>query len=204
MSTTHPSRSNGDPTRPAPRAALRLLVLAVMSILGALALAVPAQAQSSYCGIDWGSTAKVQANTTGAKDHVDNVRAGRFPCYDRLVVDLGDAARYRGYDVRYVSAIHQEGSGATVPLRGGAKLQIVVYAENHDASGRLTYRPASPSEIVKVSTFATFRQVVWAGAFEGQSTIGVGTRARLPFRVMVLNGPHRGQSRLVVDVAHRW
>ena len=36
-----------------------------------------------------------------------------------------------------------------------------------------------------------------------QTTVGLGTHARLPFRVTVLQGPGSG-SRLVVDVAHRW
>ena len=45
-----------------------------------------------------------------------------------------------------------------------------------------------------------------AGSFEGQSTLGIGTRARLPFRVfMLLDDPDAGlATRLVVDVAHRW
>jgi len=36
-----------------------------------------------------------------------------------------------------------------------------------------------------------------------QTTIGLGARARLPFRVFTLSGPGQG-SRLVIDVAHRW
>ena len=51
--------------------------------------------------------------------------------------------------------------------------------------------------------YGTFRQVAWAGSFEGQSTIGLGVRARLPFRVLVLDGPG-DDARLVVDVAHSW
>ena len=196
--------TNAVAARWAPRPRLPLLLVAVVGLLGALAVAAPAQAQSPYCGITWGSTAKAQSNASGTGDHVDEVRAGRHACFDRLVVDLGDAARYRGYDVRYVTRVQQEGSGATVALRGGARLRIVVHAENRDASGSVTYRPGRRSDIVEVGSFRTFRQVAWAGAFEGQSTIGVGTRARLPFRVMVLRGPHTGQSRLVVDVAHRW
>jgi hypothetical protein len=50
---------------------------------------------------------------------------------------------------------------------------------------------------------ATFRQVVFDGTFEGQTQIGLGVRARLPFRVFTLAGPGGG-SRLVIDVAHRW
>jgi hypothetical protein len=45
--------------------------------------------------------------------------------------------------------------------------------------------------------------VVYAGSFEGYTTLGVGTRARLPFRVFALAGPG-GDTRIVVDVAHRW
>ena len=37
----------------------------------------------------------------------------------------------------------------------------------------------------------------------GQTTLGLGVRARLPFRAFVLAGPGDG-SRLVVDVAHLW
>ena len=51
--------------------------------------------------------------------------------------------------------------------------------------------------------YSTFRQVAWAGSFEGQTTVGLGVRARLPFRVFALTGPGTG-SRLVIDVAHRW
>jgi hypothetical protein len=58
-------------------------------------------------------------------------------------------------------------------------------------------------EICDVSRFRTFRHVAWAGSFEGQTTLGLGVRARLPFRVFLLDGPGSG-SRMVVDVAHRW
>jgi hypothetical protein len=54
-----------------------------------------------------------------------------------------------------------------------------------------------------VSGYRTFRQVAYAGSFEGQTTIGVGVRARLPFRVFTLAGPG-SNSRLVIDVAHHW
>ncbi len=54
-----------------------------------------------------------------------------------------------------------------------------------------------------VSGYTTFRQVAFAGSFEGQTTVGLGVRARLPFRAFVIAGPGDG-SRLVIDVAHRW
>ncbi len=45
--------------------------------------------------------------------------------------------------------------------------------------------------------------MTWAGSFEGQTTVGLGVRARLPFRVFTLEGPGDG-SRIVVDVARYW
>jgi hypothetical protein len=59
---------------------------------------------------------------------------------------------------------------------------------------------------VRVNGYTTFRQVAWAGSFEGQTTLGLGVRARLPYRVLTLAGaPYSDQGpRLVIDVAHRW
>jgi hypothetical protein len=183
--------------------ALRLLILAVTAALGALVVATPAQA--AYCGITWGSLAKGAAGFDPAFDHLTDVRAGRHACYDRLVVDLADAAGFNAYDVRYVRQVTQDGSGAVVPLRGDAKLQIVVHTNPYDRNGRITYAPANRRELVNVSGYRTFRQVAWAGAFEGRTTIGLGVRARLPFRAFTVPGPAgSGIVRVVVDVAHLW
>ena len=157
-------------------------------------------AATPYCGITWGSLAKSQTPT--AASPLVNVRAGRHDCYDRLVLDISGAAN--GYHVEYVPEVYQDASGALVPLRGGAKLHIVAYAPAYDINdGTTTYQPADPRELVNVSGFTTFRQIAWAGSFEGQSTIGLGVRARLPFRVFTLDGPGTA-SRLVIDVAHQW
>jgi hypothetical protein len=174
------------------------LALAVM--LAAVALVVPAAAQAgTSCGIRWGSLDKAAQMTETAP--MVNVRAGRHACFDRLVVDVR-AGGANGYLVKYVSTVTQEGSGVTVPLRGGARLQVTVLAPAYDAY-RQTYRPANPRELINVTGWQTFRQIAWAGSFEGQSTIGLGVRARLPFRVFVLQGPGAG-SRFVIDLAHHW
>jgi hypothetical protein len=93
-------------------------------------------------------------------------------------------------------------TGNAVPLRGGAFLQVVVGVSDHRATGRATYVPGNRRELANVSGFSTFRQVAWAGSFEGLTTTGLGVRARLPFRVFTL--ADGGTSRVVVDVAHRW
>jgi hypothetical protein len=179
---------------------ITVLVAATLVALGGFTVA-PAQA-APYCGITWGSLAKADSHMTGKP--ITNLRAGRHDCYDRLVVDIGPSGLGRpGYTVSYVPVVTQDGSGAPIPLAGGAFLQVGVNAPGHDANYNLTYRPANPSRAVNVTGFTTFRQVAWGGTFEGVSTIGLGVRARLPFRVLVLAGPGTGY-RLVIDVAHRW
>lgn len=114
--------------------------------------------------------------------------------------------RQSGYSVRYVTQIKRDGSGFVVPVRGGAKLEIVSRADEDLSHGSMpvpTYRPANRAELVDVAGWRTFRQVAHAGTFEGHTTIGLGVRARLPYRVFTVNGPGAG-SRLVIDVAHRW
>lgn len=185
------------------RKSVRLLALAAAtaSVLGA----VPAHAGNPYCGIAWGSLPEV----TDASDAemVNGVRAGRHACFDRLVVDLGgEDTTFGSYDIRYVPVVAEDGSGRAVPVRGAADLQIILRAPAYDRGYHPTYLPADRREIVDVAGWTTFRQVAWAGSFEGQTTLALGVRARLPFRVFTLAGtPHSGDTpRLVIDVAHRW
>lgn len=166
--------------------------------LGLLAPA-PAAATTSYCGLVWGSLAKT--DRAMIQSQVVNVRTGQHYCFDRLVIDLNGPAA--GYNVRYVPRVGQDGSGHLVPLRGQAFLHVTVNAPAYDENGNSTYNPADRNELSNVGGYQTFRQVAWAGSFEGVSSLGLGVRARLPFRVFTLPGPDTG-SRLVVDVAHFW
>lgn len=186
------------------RTPVRLFVLSLTTALSALVLTAPAHA-APYCGITWGSLAKV--HTDGDTEMVNGIRSGRHACFDRLVIDLGGQdVSFGSYDVRYVSQVHADGSGAAVPVRGGADLQVSVVAPAYDAAYDPTYLPANPREVVDVTGYDTFRQVAWAGSFEGRTTIALGVRARLPFRVFALDGvANSGDTpRLVIDVAHRW
>ena len=176
-----------------------LAALALTLTAGGAASSTASAAPS--CDITWGSLAKHATPMT--TNTVSGVRSGRHTCFDRLVIDLDGAGR-TGYDVRYVSAVRADGSGALVPLRGGAKIRVIVKAPAYDPSGRATYRPGDRRELVRVSGYSTFRQVALAGSFEGQTTLGLGVRARLPFRAFTLTDPGAGTTRLVIDVAHRW
>ena len=180
------------------RSAVLAALLAILAWVGATSSTASAVA-APYCGIRWGSLDK-QAGTN-AVSIVTSVRAGQHQCYDRLVVDLNGPAP--GYSVRYVEAVRSEGAGGVVPVRGGARLQIVVLGAANDLAGNVSYTPANQGEVTNVTGYRTFRQVAWGGTFEGYTTIGLGLRARLPFRVFTLPGPGTG-SRLVVDVAHLW
>lgn len=182
------------------RTAAVTLAMAAATATGAVVTAPAATAAT--CAVTWGSLPKSFAPMTARQ--IRGVRAGQHACYDRLVIDLnGWSSGATGYDVRYVDNVYQDGSGHLVPLRGGAKLQIVVKAPAYDTSGELIMEPNSLTELSDVTGFSTFRQVAFAGSFEGQTTIGLGVRARLPMRVFRLEGPELGQ-RLVIDVAHSW
>lgn len=174
----------------------RSLVVLVAIVFGVL-LGVPATAGAStpYCGITWGSLPKEAS--PGSTDELYDIRTGRHTCFDRMVLDVnGDV---RGYSVQYVAEIRKDGSGELVPVRGGARLEVI--ARVPTIATDAIFLPNG--ELADVSGYSTFRHVAWAGQFEGQTTIGLGVRARLPFRVFLLDGPGTG-SRMVVDVAHRW
>lgn len=170
---------------------------------GTAAASSPAANKAASCSTStahWGSLTKTLNRTTTAP--ITNVRAGRHACFDRMVVDLKRTGA--GFTVQYVSQVLTEGGGQVIPLRGGAKLAVVVKAPTYNVNtGVSTYNPANKSELVNVAGYSTFRQVAYGGSFEGYTTIGLGVRARLPMRVFVLGGPGAG-SRVVVDVAHHW
>ena len=66
-----------------------------------------------------------------------------------------------------------------------------------------TYTPAKSTEIVQTWGARTLRQGVWLGSYEGQTSIGLGVRSRLPYRVTVVDDPG-SKSRVIVDIAHTW
>jgi len=185
------------------RTPIRLLVLTLASALAAVVLPATAQA-APYCGITWGSLAK--AHTANDREMVNGVRTGRRACFDRLAIDVGGQdTTFGSYDVRYVPLVYTDGKGDPVPVRGAADLQIVLKAPSYDHRGNATF-DANRRELVNVSGYTTFRQVAGAGSFEGYTTLDLGVRARLPFRVFTLAGTPASDDtpRVVIDVAHSW
>ena len=164
-------------------------------VLAGTLLTAPAAAAHPYCGQVWGSLPeRVEGGSLG---QVTNVRAGRHACFDRLVLDIDSPLE--GWSVQYVDEVVMGGSGDAVPVRGGAVLEVVAHVGVIPTDSFFV----GPGTLVDTSRYRTFRHVAWAGSFEGVTTVSLGVRARLPFRVFVVPGPGDG-SRLVVDVGHRW
>lgn len=186
-----------------------LLGLLTSILIGATGVAAATRSGQPYCGIHWGSQPERHRVYTYTSATIEDLRAGRHGCFDRLVVDLGPTrsglpgSQGNGYQVRYVAEVQRAGSGHRVPMQGGAQLVVVVNAPAHDDTYQPTYEPQDPIHAIDVTGFRTFRQVAFLGTYEAQTEIAIGVRARLPFRAFVLSGPGSG-SRLVIDVAHRW
>lgn len=183
------------------RRTVALVAAAALSVTLVAGGISTARAQTSpYCGITWGSLQKSDMRMTPAP--VVGARIGQQSCYDRLVVDIAGTPA-PGYIVRYTDGLRQPASGNPIPVAGGAVLTITALAPAYDTNGNSTVPWRPGTHIATPTTFQTFRDVVYAGTFEGETTLGLGVRARLPFRVFTLAGPGSG-TRLVIDVAHRW
>ncbi|MET9634645.1 hypothetical protein ABZX92_45105, partial [Lentzea sp. NPDC006480] len=142
---------------------MRRFALAVAAVLAAMTV-VPASADAAACApVDWGSELKTAYNGTGGT--VTGIRSGQHECFDRLVIDTHLAAG--SYYVTYTDEVTHVGSGKPVPLRGDAKLLVVAYSPSYDENFDPTYQPANPAEVVDVTGYRTFRQVAWAGSWEG-------------------------------------
>ncbi|MET9664510.1 hypothetical protein ABZY19_03970 [Streptomyces sp. NPDC006475] len=174
-------------------------LVAAVGPAGAAAQPASGAASPTACSTVWGSTVK-QAIDTDSKP-LRNVTTSRGECYDRMVFDVKGATGKLGYYVGYVDAFHQDGSGDPIPVAGGAILEIYVSAPSYDpVTLRQTYggRAAKPLPGVDVTGYKTFKDTRFGASFEGRTQIGLGVRARLPFRVL------QSGDKLIVDVAHKW
>ncbi|NKQ52056.1 hypothetical protein HFP15_04090 [Amycolatopsis sp. K13G38] len=163
---------------------------------------VPLGSVPALCSTaDW-ETGAIDA-TGVSTDPLAGVRAGRHDCYDRIVFDIGGASLV-GFSVRYVPQVAAVDSGAPVPVPGGAVLQVVVRAPAQDVSGKaLAATGGDLIDPAHVANWDALRAARFAGSSADASTIAVGVRERLPFRVLSLLDPDRGTRRVVVDIAHR-
>jgi hypothetical protein len=178
--------------------ALLSFVLVVAATLGSVG-AASASSAAPYCGITWGSLPKV--NEVLTPQALIDVRTGQHDCYDRVVFDFQGPAT--GYRVQYADNVYSQARGEKLNIGGGAKLDVTLLEPVYDETGVVTYSHHVNDHVANLNGYRTLRDVVYGGSFEGYTTFGVGTRARLPFHVFTMSGPG-GHSRIVIDVAHQW
>jgi len=134
------------------------------------------------------------------------VRTGQHSCYDRVVFDINGPAP-ASYAVKYVPQVLSDPAGKPVPVTGGAVLQVVVRAPiwGTDTQGHQPWHkpPMIGDDLVgpaQLAGWSALRGVKFAGSFEGQTTIAVGIRTRLPFRVLVTADANYWH--VVLDIGH--
>ncbi|MFI6108122.1 hypothetical protein [Streptomyces sp. NPDC051310] len=180
-----------------------VFVLAASTLLSAAGTAqaresAPAGPAAS-CSTAWGSGTKA-----GGEEQAKPLKAittSQDRCFDRMVFDTGGVTGGLSYHVGYVSTFHQDGSGTPIAVKGGAILQVFVSSPSYDpATSRPTYdgKAGKPLPGVNLTGYKTFRDARFGASFEGQTQIGLGVRARLPFRVT------QSGDKLIIDVAHKW
>ena len=120
--------------------------------------------------------------------------------FDRVVFDFLN--NVPNWEVSYVDKpVVEDGSGEPVPLAGDFALKVRM-----SPASQVFFTPASPSGIIdlypgpgRITTgYPQVTEIVDTGDFEAVATWHIGTRTKVPFRVQVLDSPHR----LVIDVAH--
>jgi hypothetical protein len=183
---------------------LSVLMVALLAVLGAAVaaagIAVPGvAATAASCATPW--TSGVDTAVALNQSPLVAVQTGSHACYDRVVFRIAGSVG-AGWDVRYVDVVRTDGSGAALAVPGGARLEVRLHHPAYDERGTATFAAPVGGRVADVAGNPTLRSVVFGGSFEGYTVLGVGTRARLPFRVFSLAGPG-GDTRIVLDVAHR-
>jgi hypothetical protein len=136
-----------------------------------------------------------QAPSDGARVTVTDVRVGRHDGFDRVVLEVAGEG-LPGWDVRYVDAPTEEGSGNPVEVAGGAVLQVLLTGAGYPYdTGADEFSSAGP--VTDPDTLA-ITEVLFGATFEGVTQSFVGTATESPFRVYLLEGP----TRVVVEVVH--
>lgn len=156
----------------------------------------PAPAPST-CGDLYGgwSTLDDSTDITMVRGDIYDVRIGRHECFDRIVIDV-DTTEDVGFRAKYVSVVHQFGSGFDVPVAGEAALELVV-----DAPLAMSMYDNPPTAFTTTPTWETLREVKNAGSFEGITKLAIGVKSQVKFGVYHHTGPD-GKTHVIVDLVH--
>lgn len=140
------------------------------------------------------TAAKQRAASGAAQVNVDNVRVGRHPDFDRVVLDLSGRGE-PGWRADFNTDPRQDGSGFPVEFRGETSIDLWVTGlampEPVDGQYRLIGTVPGAGGVVT--------EVVAGTWFEGQSQFVIGLNGERPYSVQLIEDPPR----LVVDILHR-
>jgi len=129
-----------------------------------------------------------------ARVTVSDLRIGGHDGFDRVVLEVGGQGR-PGWDVRYVDAAVSQGSGEPVDVAGDAVLQVTLTGVGLPAdTGVQEFSSDGP---VSAADAEVVTEAFIDSTFEGTTVAFVGTAARAPFRVYLLEAP----TRVVLEVA---
>ncbi len=181
---------------------LSVLIVALLAVLGAaVGVAVPGVAAVAVsCATPWTSGVDTAMGLNASP--LVAVQTGSHACYDRVVFRIAGSVG-AGWDVRYVDVVRTDGSGAALAVPGGARLEVRLHHPAYDERGTATFAAPVGGRVSDAAGYPTLRSVIYGGSYEGYTVLGVGTRARLPFRVFSVAGPG-GDTRIVLDIAHQW
>lgn len=139
-------------------------------------------------------------------DEIYLVRVDRGPCVDRVTFRVNGTAGFGGH-VEYVARAQEARSGDPIEMRGGAILEIVVFAPDFGHAGgghqpgRTPWRAGQEVATVP-SGWSALREVAYAGPNDGSETVfAIGVRERLPFTLTWRAGD--GYSEVSLEIAHR-
>ncbi|WP_030273808.1 AMIN-like domain-containing (lipo)protein [Streptomyces sp. NRRL B-24484] len=160
-------------------------------------------ATAAACESGWGSLDRKGAARTDDYRSMTGIRTGTQPCFDRMVVDVpgSSPATPVAYWIDYRdSPIGTTTDDRRIPVAGGKVLNIVIGAHTTDAGWNPTYPLRTGEKLpgLDFTGYPTFVEARGGGTHAGETQIGLGVRARLPYRVFQLD------NRLVIDVAHTW
>lgn len=139
-------------------------------------------------------------------DELYLVRVERHACADHVIFRVNGTAGF-GAHAEYVPQARAARSGEPVEVRGGAVLEIVVFAPDfaHAGSGHQPGREPwrVGQEVARVpGGWPALREVAYAGANDGSETVfAIGVQERLPFTLTWRGGD--GYSEVSLDIAHR-
>jgi hypothetical protein len=132
--------------------------------------------------------------STDARVTVREIRIGRQDGFDRVVLEVGGTGT-PGWDVRYVDEAASQGAGEPVEVAGDAVLQVTLTGAGYPYDTGVE-EWSGPDPLAAADT-EVVTEVAFDATFEGTTVAFVGTTARTPFRVYLLESP----TRVVIEVA---